>query len=304
MAHMTSRDSRNIYYESWQASSPRAVIQILTGLGEMSWYYEDLAKKANQLGFSVYLHEYRKHGRTEADYGDGNIFLTFASDAAQMLTRIRQENPGKKVFLVCHSLGTGIAQFAIAKEGARWDGIAMTGPSHRVIEPDRFDRLLKQAEQAILDQGPDAPSADIYPEIFDGQNDEFAEENSPFSFITSDRQKWDFIASLPFTSPDYSNRFYRDFLLMQAVMLDDLALEKQPAASPGITALPVLLLTGEQDITSEHGSYAAVKAAALRNAGFTDVTSKSYPGLRHSILQEVRRGEVEDDILAWIKDRL
>jgi pimeloyl-ACP methyl ester carboxylesterase len=85
----------------------------------MAWYYEDLAKKANQLGFSVYLHEYRKHGRTEADYGDGNIFLTFASDAAQMLTRIRQENPGKKVFLVCHSLGTGIAQFAIAKEGAK-----------------------------------------------------------------------------------------------------------------------------------------------------------------------------------------
>ena len=96
MAHMTSRDSRNIYYESWQASSPRAVIQILTGLGEMAWYYKDLAKKANQLGFSVYLHEYRKHGRTEADYGDGNIFLTFASDAAQMLTRIRQENPAKR----------------------------------------------------------------------------------------------------------------------------------------------------------------------------------------------------------------
>ena len=304
MAYMTAKDDRSIYYEHWQTPSSRAVIQILTGLGEMAWYYEDFARKANQCGYSVYLHEYRKHGRTDADYGEGNIFLTFASDAAQMLTLIRQENPGKKVFLVCHSLGTGIAQFALAKEGARWDGIAMTGPSHRVIEPDRFDRLLRQAEQAILDQGPDAPSSDIYPEVFDGQNDEFAEENSPFSFITSDREKWDFIASLPFTSPDYSNRFYRDFLLMQGVMIDELSLENQASPLPQITGLPVLLLTGEQDITSEHGRYAAVKADRLRAAGFTDITHKSYPGLRHSILQEVRRGEVEDDILTWITVRL
>ncbi|MDO5134386.1 MAG: alpha/beta fold hydrolase [Eubacteriales bacterium] len=301
MAFMMTRDGERVYYETWPVETPRAVIQILTGLGEMAWYYEEFAQEANRRGYAVWLHEYRKHGRSEAGYGAGNIFLTFAADAAQLLGTIRRENPGKKVFLVCHSLGTSIGQFAIAKEGARWDGIVMTGPSHQVIEPARFENLLAQAESAIRKEGPDAPSRDIYPEVFDGQNEEFAEENSPFSFITSDREKWDFMASLPFTSPDYSNRFYRDFLLMQAVMVDELALEAQGGNVCG--AVPVLLLTGERDITSEHGTYAAVKAARLRTAGFTDVSVKTYPGLRHSILQETRRGEVADDILRWIADR-
>ena len=310
MAFMTAEDGEKIYYETWPAETPRAMIQILTGLGEMAWYYEEFAQEANRRGFSVWLHEYRKHGRSEAGYGQDNIFLTFASDAAQLLSMIRRENPGRKVFLVCHSLGTGIGQFAVAKEGAHWDGIVMTGPSHRVIEPSRFERLLKQAEDAIRAEGPDSPSREIYPEIFDGQNDEFADENSPFSFITSDREKWDFIASLPFTSPDYSNRFYRDFLLMQAVMLDELSLESQAAKAASAQEqlaeirVPGLLLTGEQDVTSEHGTYAAVKAAHLRKAGFQDVTSKSYPGLRHSILQETRRGEVAEDILHWIEERV
>ena len=299
MAYIETRDGQKLYMEKWEVENPRACIQILTGLGEMAWYYEEFAKEANARGFSVYMHEYRKHGRSDAAYGEGNLFLNFAADAAQVFGLIREENPGRKIFLTCHSLGTGIGQFAAALEGVRWDGIAMTGPSHRVIGADRFSRLLAMAEAAVHQEGEDAPSRDIYPEIFDGQNDDFAEENSPFSFITSDREKWDFIASLPFTSPDYSNRFFRDFVIMQGVLLDEFALEKT-----GKDPVPVLLLTGEKDVTSENGTYAKVKADRLQEAGFADVESKVYEGLRHSILQETRRAEVAADILSWISARV
>lgn len=299
MAFIETRDGQKLYIEKWEVENPRACIQILTGLGEMAWYYEEFAKEANAGGFSVYMHEYRKHGRSDAAYGEGNLFLNFAADAARVFGLIREENPGRKIFLTCHSLGTGIAQFAAALEGVRWDGIAMTGPSHRVISAERFARLLAMAEAAVHLEGEEAPSRDIYPEIFDGQNDDFAEENSPFSFITSDQEKWDFIASLPFTSPDYSNRFFRDFVIMQGVLLDELALERT-----GKDPVPVLLLTGEKDVTSENGTYAKIKADRLREAGFTDVESKVYEGLRHSILQETRRAEVAADILGWISARV
>ncbi|MDO4417308.1 MAG: alpha/beta hydrolase [Eubacteriales bacterium] len=299
MAFIESRDGQKLYMESWKVEDPRACIQILTGLGEMAWYYEEFAEEANARGFSVYMHEYRKHGRSDAAYGEGNLFMNFAADAAQVFRLIREENPGQKIFLTCHSLGTGISQFAAALEGVRWDGIAMTGPSHRVIDAERFSRLLAMAEAAVHLEGEDAPSRDIYPEIFDGQNDDFAEENSPFSFITSDKEKWAFIASLPFTSPEYSNRFFRDFVIMQGVLLDEFALEKT-----GKDPVPVLLLTGEKDVTSENGTYAKRKADRLRDAGFADVEAKVYEGLRHSILQETRRAEVAGDILDWISARV
>ena len=299
MAFIESRDGQKLYMESWKVEDPRACIQILTGLGEMAWYYEEFAEEANARGFSVYMHEYRKHGRSDAAYGEGNLFMNFAADAAQVFRLIREENPGQKIFLTCHSLGTGISQFAAALEGVRWDGIAMTGPSHRVIDAERFSRLMAMAEAAVHLEGEDAPSRDIYPEIFDGQNDDFAEENSPFSFITSDKEKWAFIASLPFTSPEYSNRFFRDFVIMQGVLLDEFALEKT-----GKDPVPVLLLTGEKDVTSENGTYAKRKADRLRDAGFADVEAKVYEGLRHSILQETRRAEVAGDILDWISARV
>lgn len=299
MAFIESRDGQKLYMESWKVEDPRACIQILTGLGEMAWYYEEFAEEANARDFSVYMHEYRKHGRSDAAYGEGNLFMNFAADAAQVFRLIREENPGQKIFLTCHSLGTGISQFAAALEGVRWDGIAMTGPSHRVIDAERFSRLLAMAEAAVHLEGEDAPSRDIYPEIFDGQNDDFAEENSPFSFITSDKEKWAFIASLPFTSPEYSNRFFRDFVIMQGVLLDEFALEKT-----GKDPVPVLLLTGEKDVTSENGTYAKRKADRLRDAGFADVEAKVYEGLRHSILQETRRAEVAGDILDWISARV
>ncbi|MBR2730335.1 MAG: alpha/beta hydrolase [Lachnospiraceae bacterium] len=299
MAFIESRDGQKLYMESWKVEDPRACIQILTGLGEMAWYYEEFAEEANARDFSVYMHEYRKHGRSDAAYGEGNLFMNFAADAAQVFRLIREENPGQKIFLTCHSLGTGISQFAAALEGVRWDGIAMTGPSHRVIDAERFSRLLAMAEAAVHLEGEDAPSRDIYPEIFDGQNDDFAEENSPFSFITSDKEKWAFIASLPFTSPEYSNRFFRDFVIMQGVLLDEFALEKT-----GKDPVPVLLLTGEKDVTSENGTYAKRKADRLRDAGFADVEAKVYEGLRHSILQETRRAEVAEDILDWISARV
>ncbi|MDO5477427.1 MAG: alpha/beta fold hydrolase [Eubacteriales bacterium] len=299
MAYMTTRDGQKLYYETWEIPAPRACIQILTGLGEMAWYYEEFAQEANRCGFSVWLHEYRKHGRSDAEYAEGNIFLGFAADAAQMLGMIRQAHPDLKVFLVCHSLGTGVGQFAAAVDRAVWDGMVMSGPSCRLLGANRFVDLLGMAETAIHREGLDAPSQDIYPQIFDGQNDEFAEESSPFSFITSDREKWDFIASLPFTSPDYSNRFFRDFVIMQGILLNVLALEKNPACR-----IPVLILSGELDVTTGHGTFAVNKANDLREAGFTDVTDKIYPGLRHSILQEVRRAEVAGDILSWISARV
>ena len=119
MAFIESRDGQKLYMESWKVEDPRACIQILTGLGEMAWYYEEFAEEANARGFSVYIHEYRKHGRSDAAYGEGNLFMNFAADAAQVFRLIREENHGQKIFLTCHSLGTGISQFAASLEGVR-----------------------------------------------------------------------------------------------------------------------------------------------------------------------------------------
>ena len=72
---------------------------------------------------------------------------------------------------------------------------------------------------------------------------------------------------------------------------------------PPLADTPILLLTGSNDVTAANGTYGDTKAKLLLEAGYRDVTSIIYPGLRHSVLQEKARMKVLEDIAQWLKKR-
>ena len=100
----TSFDGEKIWYKVWEAGSPRAVIQIMTGLAEVADYYEIFAPEMVKAGYTVALHEYRKHGRTRAEYGEGNLFRNYAKDGSSFCAILRRSFPGLPVVLFAHSL--------------------------------------------------------------------------------------------------------------------------------------------------------------------------------------------------------
>lgn len=298
MSEFRTYDGETLYYKAWKAEHPAAAIQILTGLAEVAEYYEDFAGMAVRSGFSVYLLEYRRHGRNRSSYGEGNLFVGYAKDQALFLKTVRRENPGLKVFVMSHSLGTMITQVAVSHTDADWDGVIFMGLSHNTSSAEKRQRQLAMAEAAIEKDGPDAMNQDIYEEVFNHLNDRFKEEGSPFSFITSDRGKWEWIASLPYTSPGYSNRFFKEFVEAWA-LLETCGLE-----ACGRTDLPVIILNGSDDVTAENGTYGDTKLDLLEQAGFEDVESVVYEGLRHSLLQETLGDVVSGDILTWAEEHL
>ena len=277
--NFTSYDNENIWYTLWEAQSPKAVIEIFTGLAETADYYEEFAQEMAKSGFSVALFEFRKHGRTTASYGEGNLFRNFALDGAKLCEMIRSSHPGIPVILFAHSLGTTVSQMAVFEHMAQWDGVIYTGASHAVIDPSRKAELLEQAEYSILKYGEDAENPVIYPEIFGRLNAPFAEEHSVFSFIT---------------------RFFRDFVILQADYAVNETLEK---TVPPLTRTPILFLTGSRDVTACDGTYGDTQAGLLKDVGCVDVSSIVYPGFRHSILQEPGRMQVILDVLDWLDHR-
>ena len=304
----TSHDGKTIWYKLWEAPSPRAVIQIMTGLAEVADYYEDFANEMVKAGYTVALHEYRGHGRTRADYGESNLFRNYARDGASLNTILRTAYPGLPVVLFAHSLGTTVSQIAIYEKLTQWDGIVYTGPSHAVIDPERKEYLLGVTDRDILLHGDDATNVMIYPLVFGRLNAPFASgrrtggtpDRSSFAFITSDLERRKWLTALPYENPSYTNRFFRDFIIMQA----DLAIhETLENTQPPLTDVPVLLLTGSDDVTAANGTYGDTQAQLLRDAGCRDVTSIVYPRLRHSLLQETEREKVTADILSWLERR-
>lgn len=296
----TSKDNQQIWYKVWDAPGPRAVIQVMTGLAEVADYYDDFAEEMVKAGYTVALHEYRKHGRTNAEYGEGNLFRNFASDGAQMCDLLRRSYPGIPVILLAHSLGTTVSQISIYEKMQHWDGIIYMGPSHAVILPEREEYLLNVTDRDIFLHGANEPNVMIYPLVFGRLNKPFASEHSSLAFITSDRDRRKWITSLPYPNPPYTNRFFRDFIVMQA----DLAVhETLENTTPPLTDTPVLFLTGSDDVTAADGTYGDTQAQLLRSSGCRDVTSIIYPGFRHSLLQEPGWRTVTEDIAGWMRER-
>ena len=296
----TSFDGRRIWYKVWEAQSPRAVIQIMTGLAEVADYYEIFASEMARAGYTVALHEYRKHGRTRAEYGEGNLFRSYASDGASLCGILRRSFPELPVVLFAHSLGTTVSQIAIYEKMTQWDGIIYTGPSHAVIAPERMEELLAVTDRDILLHGADSVNVMIFSLVFGRLNAPFASDRSSLGFITSDAERRRWLSELPYESPSYTNRFFRDFVIMQA----DLAVhETLENTRPPLVDTPVLFLTGGDDVTAVNGTYGDTQAQLLRDAGYRDVTSIVYPGLRHSLLQETSYAKGIEDIKEWIQKR-
>lgn len=296
----TSFDGEKIWYKIWEADKPRAVIQIMTGLAEVADYYEIFVPEMVKAGYTVALHEYRKHGRTRAEYGEGNLFRNYAKDSSSFCAILRRSFPELPVVLFAHSLGTTVSQIAIYEKMTQWDGIIYTGPSHAVIAPERMEELLAITDRDILLHGENSVNVMIFPLVFGRLNAPFASDRSSLGFITSDAERRRWLADLPYESPSYTNRFFRDFVVMQADLAVNETLEN---TRPPLTDTPVLFLTGGDDVTAQNGTYGDTQARLLLEAGYKDVTSIVYPGLRHSILQETAYAIVMEDIKEWIQKR-
>ena len=285
-----SYDSKKIFYRRWIVDNPRAIIQIYHGLGEMAFYYEEFASQANAKGFSVYLHEYRGHGRTGDKFNEEDIFSQYIKDALIFHTFIQRETPKVPIFLLAHSLGTKVAQGVLYQYPEFYQGAVLIG-----IPEQRFDKdVWKTLNQEISQNGLDAPNVQTAVRLYGHLNDDFAAENSSLAWLTRDSKKREFYETLTYTNVSYSNRFYRDLFVYQD------RLKTQGLLQVKRKDLPLLILTGGEDIVAAHGSYGAKVAGELLENGFTGVTEKTYPGYRHSILQEIGRELVTDDILSWI----
>ena len=52
------------HYYVWKAGTPKAVVQIVHGIGEYATRYEALAQALVAAGYAVYAGDYRGHGAT------------------------------------------------------------------------------------------------------------------------------------------------------------------------------------------------------------------------------------------------
>ena len=281
-----------MYCKKWLADEEKAKIQVIHGLGEMSEYYEQFADYMTNIGISVYLSEYRDHGRTKLPTDIDDIILRSAKEC-YAFSECAYAQSRTPLFLLGHSLGSQMAQYILNHCGSKlYSGVILTGCPH--INDTKM--LICYIEREISEKGADAPSTDVFLKLF-GKVAEPFPEKCTVSWVTSDLERAEYYETLSYTNKMYSCRFYKNFLQLA----DEVQNSKY--LSDISTKPPILVISGTDDMVGDRGEYAKVKAAQLKENGF-EVSLEVFNGMRHSVLQEKEREKVYRVVADFIDENL
>ncbi|WP_278102768.1 alpha/beta fold hydrolase [Microbacterium proteolyticum] len=266
-----------IVYDVHEAESPRAVVQLLHGVGEHAGRYGALIDALVADGYTVYADDHRGHGRTglrqwNGDHGKlgrlGPGGLGAARDAVWTLTQIiRETHPDLPLILLGHSWGSFLAQMLVDRHPEAYDALVLSGSALR------WPGALN--------------SGDL---------------NAPWKHLKGTGMEW--LSSVEQVGRD----FLADPLTTSTPLLrlfgpiETAKLIGRPRRDLG-RDIPTLLLVGRDDTVGGPRSVHLLADAYRNRSGFTDVTTLVYPGARHEIFAEAQQAEVRADLAAWLDAR-
>jgi acylglycerol lipase len=260
-----------IFWQSWRPDGePRAVIVLVHGASEHSGRYGYVADAFVTAGYAVYALDQRGHGRSEGPRAVLDRLSRAVADVDRLVLQASEENPGRGVFLLGHSMGGTVAVSYCLQHEDRLAGLILSGPLAALEAAPAPMLALGRALSAIAPRLP---------------------------LVSID-------ASLVSRDPEVVREYVADPLnhhgKLPARTVAELAaaIGEFPAAVSAIT-IPTLILYGDADRLAPP---AGAQMLGER-IGATEKTVKAYPGLFHEIFNEPERDEVLADTLGWLAER-
>ncbi len=263
-----------IHYSVWAPEKPKAVVQLVHGVGEHVLRYEHVAQALVAAGYAVWGDDHRGHGRTGMQQhggdrsrlgklGPGGHRATV--EAVRAFTRlIREANPGIPLVLLGQSWGSIMAQILVNDHSEDYDAVVLSGTALRTVRHMNSGDLNKRFRH-LGDTGAEWLSRD----------------------------------------PEVARAFHADPLTFDAKIIDRfgfrdaMRLLGKPARDLPHD-VPILILVGDDDSLGGEESAALLADAYATRSGLTEVQLIVYPGARHEVFNETNRQQVLADLIAWL----
>jgi alpha-beta hydrolase superfamily lysophospholipase len=288
-------DGQSLLARRWLPSGrPRAIVQIAHGLTEHSGRYARLAAALNVAGYGVYANDHRGHGPNApaADLGhfaDEGGWDKVVGDLWTLNRRIAAEQPGTPIIFLGHSLGSFLGRSFIAEHSDALAGAALSGSNGKPPAIATVGRLIARAERLRL--GKRGKSQLIFQMWFGDFNKPFAPARTAFDWLSRDESEVDAYVADPLCGFPFTTQLAID-------VLDALPRVTSPASlAPIRKDMAVYVFSGERDPV---GANIQGLIQDLKAAGFSQLTTRIYPGARHETLNETNRDEVTRDLITWL----
>ena len=265
----------NIHYYVWKSGTPKAVVELVHGIGEYATRYEPLAQALVDAGYAVYGIDYRGHGATGVEQYGGDLSKLGRPGPGGIRAAIRgiltlrdiahKEHPAAPMVLLAHSMGSLFAQRMLNQPGGAdaYDAVILSGTAYRTLRHMNSGDLAKRHR------------------VPGGNGHEWLSRD-----------------------PAVAASFKDDPLTFDAKVaklfgiVDGLRLLGRPRKLS--RDIPLYIMIGSEDPLGGPRSVELLAKAYRERGGLGDVSVKVYPEGRHEMFNELNQAEVRSDVVAWL----
>lgn len=295
---LRSNTGANIHIrQSKPKGKVKAVVQINHGLTEHSGRYEHFMQHLSANGYAAFVHDHRGHGLTEAEklprgqFSKRDGWRKVIKDVDFLNDHIRANFPDTPIICFGHSMGGLIAANYATRHPHKIDALAIWNSNFQTSDYTPLAQLILGFEAFFL--GSDIPSSLIPKLTFQRWSKSIEGAESGIDWLSSDRER------LISMADDELIGWKPSISMWQSVFEFISRGAKADALSRLPISLPVNLVGGGEDPSTNKGQAVRWLADKLRETGLNNIDFKIYKNARHETLNEFDRESAMEDFVAW-----
>lgn len=277
-------------------ASCHGILLFVHGMCEYKERYLPIMEFMAEHGFYCVIHDHRGHGKSirssrDLGYMYGAGIPGLIEDLHLIYDYARSQAPDLPIYMIGHSMGSLITRVFLKSYDHLLNGVILSGPPSKNPAVDLAIFLTKFQIKLFGEKH----RGDFLEKLaFSSYKAPFRKEGSSHAWVCSDPEvvkayDLDPLCGFVFSLDAFGTLFA---LLKSAYSPKDWNC-KNPS-------LPILFLGGMEDPCMGGSQKLDSQQAFLRSCGYTQVSGKCYPHLRHEIFQEKEKLSIYEEILQWI----
>ncbi|CDN48379.1 alpha/beta hydrolase [Neorhizobium galegae] len=288
------------YHYQPPAEPAHAILLISHGLAEHSKRYRAFAEAMAGQGFHVYAFDHRGHGETTAPDAPIGRFARHdgvslvLEDVKAMRDMAAGAHPGLPVLLFGHSMGGLIALNAAVDHPDSFNAVAVWNSNFHPGPAGRAAQIILRIEKAL--KGSDVPSGLLPKLTFGAWGKSIPGHRTEFDWLSHDPDIVDAYIADPLCGFDASVSLWLN--------LFELTFRAPTLINRLAKTLPIHLIGGAEDPATNGGREILWLSEHFKRNGFSNVTTKIWPGTRHETLNDTVRARATAEFAAWARAAL
>lgn len=283
-------------YRIYKPEHTRASVFIIHGMEEHKERYVPFAEYLKEHDIAVLIYDLPGHGDIPKEdmgwFGEKDGWKELIRSAVDAAMTLKKEVPGVPLFCLGHSMGSMIARNFLQRYSELIDGLILSGApcyqpgasAGKAVAKMIALKNGKKGHSKVLD----SLSTGSFAKTIENPRTELDwlsyDEANVDAYIADEK------CGVPFTVQGYIDLFE-----LTSRMHD---VKAYNVVKP---ELPILIATGEDDPCTGGIKGVQDSVGTLVSAGYHCVETKTYPHMRHEILNETEHMQVYEDILNWIE---